>query len=498
MTDTVNFHYHTCTLPLTPTRGKLAPISGSIDLHDASPLAAAIRELREETQLNPDDKDLTLHLQGKLFSIEDHAIGRKWTVHPFSWLLKDRHAKDRIAIDWEHSGFEWLPPEDILSGKHEHDSVPNLAESLWRVWLGCGSIFGSTVGNPAGTRLSDCLSKLQSDHESGAKVMTTHALQYLGEIVSLCDGASELLPGMDLWKQTRMIAWHLIYNGRESMNAAIATTLLRCLETLLPYQNDKKALTDAIERYSESRQAASQQIGEAFAGWLREYLESHGRTVGGQDAAVRILTLSSSSTILSSLQAAIRKYPDLHFDIRILESRPRCEGAKLAQNLVQHDRVPANLHVTVATDASAALLARDLDLLLLGADRISSDGHVSNKTGSWPAVLSAKALALKEGREHDMKVVVLSDMEKICKPAPLDAHKEEDNDPEEVVRTWEYFGVAKVTGNSCIDVRNTYFEWVPPDEIDVYLSEQGPISTEQIRKQALYIEQLENGLLDDI
>ena len=484
---------------IDPTRGKLAPISGSIDAHDSSPLDAAIRELREETQLNPDGKELALHLQGKPFNIEDHAIGRKWTVHPFSWLLKDPRAKDRIQIDWEHSSFSWLSPEAILSGKHEHESVPNLAESLWRVWLGSGGTFGTTDGNSAGKRLRSCLEKLQNDHESGAKLMASHVLQYLGEIVSLCDGESEFtLSRTDLWKQTRMIAWHLIYNGRESMNAAIATTLLRCLKTLEPYRNDKKTLTDAIERYSESRRAASQQIDEVFAGWLTEYLDSHGRPLGGQDAAVRILTLSSSSTILSSLQTAIRKYTDLHFDIRILESRPRCEGASLAQNLLQNDHVPANLHVTVATDASAALVARDLDLLLLGADLISHDGHVSNKTGSWPAVLSAKAVARRQGREGDVKVVVLSEMEKICKPAPVDAHKEEENDPEEVLLAWECFGIAKAKRHSCIDVRNTYFEWVPPDEIDVYISEQGPLSREQIRKQALYVEQLERELFDDI
>lgn len=82
-------------------------------------------------------------------------------------------------------------------------------------------------------------------------------------------------------------------------------------------------------------------------------------------------------------------------ELRILESRPLFEGASLASSLLsqfksQFPQGTKNLEVKIYTDASAAHAATGVDLVLLGADRISSTKGVSNKTGSLPAVLSAK------------------------------------------------------------------------------------------------------------
>jgi translation initiation factor 2B subunit (eIF-2B alpha/beta/delta family) len=69
------------------------------------------------------------------------------------------------------------------------------------------------------------------------------------------------------------------------------------------------------------------------------------------------------------------------------------------------------LQLTVYTDASAALASKEVDFVLLGADRISDSGSVSNKTGSLPAVLSARHVC------PVAKVLVLSELEKVAAPS---------------------------------------------------------------------------------
>ncbi|KAG4432717.1 hypothetical protein IFR05_011795 [Cadophora sp. M221] len=72
------------------------------------------------------------------------------------------------------------------------------------------------------------------------------------------------------------------------------------------------------------------------------------------------------------------------------------------------------LEITIATDVSVALMAKDVDFVLLGTDRINEGGDVSNKTGSYPAVLCAQALSYIS--PVTVKVVVLSGIEKVAKP----------------------------------------------------------------------------------
>jgi 8-oxo-dGTP pyrophosphatase MutT (NUDIX family) len=90
-------------LTLTPHRHHLAPISGTIDPADASPLAAAWREIAEETTLTP--ASLSLLRQGKSYTFRDPSVSREWTVFPFLFRLRTPADEQRIRIDWEHEGW---------------------------------------------------------------------------------------------------------------------------------------------------------------------------------------------------------------------------------------------------------------------------------------------------------------------------------------------------------------------------------------------------------
>jgi methylthioribose-1-phosphate isomerase len=71
------------------------------------------------------------------------------------------------------------------------------------------------------------------------------------------------------------------------------------------------------------------------------------------------------------------------------ETRPYLQGARLTAWELQRDRVP----VTVITDSmSGHLMQRgEIDLVVVGADRIAANGDVANKIGTYTLAVLAKA-----------------------------------------------------------------------------------------------------------
>ncbi len=70
------------------------------------------------------------------------------------------------------------------------------------------------------------------------------------------------------------------------------------------------------------------------------------------------------------------------------ETRPFLQGARLTAWELARDRIP----VTVITDNMAGhLMARgEVDLVVVGADRIAANGDVANKIGTYPVALLAR------------------------------------------------------------------------------------------------------------
>lgn len=100
---------------------KWAGISGYIE-PGINPLTQALQEIGEEAGLNP--SQVTLEQQGEPLRLTDPIQKRNWVVHPFRFRVADR---ELVTIDWEHSQFCWLDPEEIAA----YDTVPG----LYAVWL---------------------------------------------------------------------------------------------------------------------------------------------------------------------------------------------------------------------------------------------------------------------------------------------------------------------------------------------------------------------------
>jgi methylthioribose-1-phosphate isomerase len=72
----------------------------------------------------------------------------------------------------------------------------------------------------------------------------------------------------------------------------------------------------------------------------------------------------------------------------VSETRPRLQGAKLTAWELAHHGVP---HTLIVDSAGAALMRqRRVDLVLVGADRVTRNGDVCNKIGTYEKALAAK------------------------------------------------------------------------------------------------------------
>ncbi|KAE8359508.1 hypothetical protein BDV27DRAFT_136002 [Aspergillus caelatus] len=472
-------------------RHHLAPISGSIDPDDPNPLAAAWRELCEETNLTP--SDLSFWRTGKPFTFSDPSIGREWTVHPFAFRLKDPaeggQGEEAIRTDWEHEGWQWYDPRTVLEDE-SLTTVPRLQDSLKRVW------FESTTNERAGRALATGLERLRADHESGAHELTAIALTVFRDFIVYTQTHLDA----EWWAMIRMAAWHLIKNGRESMGAATQNAVLSVLAEIEDIMEQKTGAEQKWDRilalidfHLRNRADTAQQVKQSFI----SYLQSHFLSGGTQKDRLTMLTISSSSTIRDSILEAYDALGIQTLELRVLESRPLFEGASLASSILSTFKSQSNspdkrLHITMYTDASAALAAKDVDIVLLGADRISATKGVSNKTGSLPLVLSAKHVT------PSVRVVVLSDIEKVNGTAGIiNDELAEGNDSFEVSSAWRSDGVKGVQvlengmrgrkseqENSSVTVENNYFEWVPLDMVDAFICEEGVLEKDSIQEKS--------------
>lgn len=440
-------------------------------------------------------QDIELWRQGKPYSFSDPSIGRQWTVHPFSFRLKGRKEGGKgeaaIKIDWEHEEWKWYDPKEVVDDD-QFGGVPRLVESLRRVY------FELDMNEKASSALQSGLEQLKTDHSSGSHELTTLALKAFRDVLVHLQGDP------NWWATTLMTAWHLWKNGRESMGSATLNAFLGVLadidniKTRGPeYQWDR--ILTAVYHHLERRRETASHIKEAFNVYLHSDFLPKIQTWGKDK--ITLLTLSASSTIRNSILDAFISLPVSHLDLRILESRPLFEGASMAASLLLEfeSKFPPSsgkhLQISVYTDAAAALAAKDVDFVLLGADRISSSGSVSNKTGSLPAVLCAKHIS------PEAKVLVFSGLEKVAEPGAEDDHQPEENDPMEVISPWVDTGVkgvgtlqerirgTKKESSSCVvEVKNVYFEWVDANMIDAFITEEGAMGATDIHNKALEVQ----------
>jgi translation initiation factor eIF-2B subunit delta len=166
-----------------------------------------------------------------------------------------------------------------------------------------------------------------------------------------------------------------------------------------------------------------------------------------------VITLSESSIIE---EVIIQAYAAKKVSrVIIAESRPLCEGLHFANKLIK-----IGIPVTVIVDAALGFFCKDVDLAIVGADTIQSDGSVINKVGTYTLALAC----------HDLKkpLYVACDTLKFSKTRnPNNLIKIETKPPEEIV------DLASLPG---ADIKNIYFDVTPLKYLTCIVTEKGVIS----------------------
>ncbi len=103
-------------------QGRWAGVSGYVE---TTPDEQALTEIKEETNLQPED--LQLLKKGEVMTVEDEELGVRWLVHPYLFHINDR---SKIRTDWEHLESRWISPKDIV----DFTTVPRLKEALDSVY----------------------------------------------------------------------------------------------------------------------------------------------------------------------------------------------------------------------------------------------------------------------------------------------------------------------------------------------------------------------------
>jgi methylthioribose-1-phosphate isomerase len=179
----------------------------------------------------------------------------------------------------------------------------------------------------------------------------------------------------------------------------------RGAETLRRTRPTAQDLFYAIRRVLEAvRQVSSvvqaRQVAVETATWLADENAAAGEAIGQYGAALiadgaRVLTHCNAGWLafvdwgsaLAPVYAAARQGKKLF--VFADETRPRCQGASLTAWELQGEGIP---HAIIADNAAGYFMRRgEVDLVIVGSDRIAANGDVANKIGTYEKAVCAAA-----------------------------------------------------------------------------------------------------------
>jgi methylthioribose-1-phosphate isomerase len=169
------------------------------------------------------------------------------------------------------------------------------------------------------------------------------------------------------------------------------------------------------------------------------------------------LATAGTGTALGVVRAAV----EAGRRVRVLadETRPSPQGARLTAWELARDGIP----VTVVTDGMAAHLMRsgEVDLVVVGADRIAANGDVANKIGSYGLAVLA--------REHGLPFYVAAPLSTLDLATPSgDGIQIEERGREEVAT----FAGRPVVPEG-VPVRHPAFDVTPARLVSAIVTERG-------------------------
>jgi methylthioribose-1-phosphate isomerase len=229
----------------------------------------------------------------------------------------------------------------------------------------------------------------------------------------------------------------------------------------------------AIGETTEDGDAVATALHDEAMGIVAEATEDHGRLAEAglailprpEGRALQVLSHCNTGplaagqygTALGVVQAA--HYAERPIHVWVDETRPYLQGARLTTWELGQAGVP---HTLIPDMASGAVMARgDVDVVLVGADRIAANGDTANKIGTYTlAVLAAR---------HGIPFIFCAPLSSVDLEAPDgSAIPIEDRSGDEVS---SFRGMAVAPPGTA--VHNPAFDVTPADLITAIVTEEG-------------------------
>lgn len=293
-------------------------------------------------------------------------------------------------------------------------------------------------------KISTLLSELKQDNTSGANELIDKALAIIRNQLD-----SYEIENADKTKEIYNLSKEII-DSRPSM-APLINTIGYLIHDLIIIT--KSNLLERLNQFEVDKLGRLKALEQSF----NKFLMSQKKEI------LKILLISYSSTI-NKLLTINRHYP---FELYILESRPLCEGHKVAELLSSYFKT----HLII--DAAMGKFIDNIDLVLIGVDSILKNGSIINKIGTYPLSVLADSksidvYAVADSFKYNLKSHY--DQKIIIEEKPI----------EEIYN--------KELTNDLLKVHNLYFDITPSEYITGIISDLGILSIKE------FLEEVNNSL----
>jgi methylthioribose-1-phosphate isomerase len=159
-----------------------------------------------------------------------------------------------------------------------------------------------------------------------------------------------------------------------------AQDLFYGIQRVLDGTGKGRSALEVAQEVADDYEAACRAIGERGESLIRNGMRLNTHCNAGWLATV------DWGTATAPMYAAKRRGRD--FFVWVDETRPRCQGSRLTAYELGQEGIP---HAVIPDSAAGALMARgEIDMVIVGSDRIAMNGDVANKIGTYASAVVAK------------------------------------------------------------------------------------------------------------
>ncbi len=283
--------------------------------------------------------------------------------------------------------------------------------------------------------------KIRDLEIQGAEDVAEHGLRALAK-------AAESLDEEDFIKQFNKNTEKIV--GARPTEPALrngVNFVFRSIKSASDSEDAAKAVKKAVKNYIESLEEATEKIVEIGSKRIKD-----GQT---------IFTHCHSNTVTSVLKSAFK---EKDFSVICTETRPRYQGRITAKELLD-----AGIEVTMIVDNAARSFINDADLVMTGADAVTSDGYVVNKIGT-----SMIGLAAKEARTSFCVACQTFKFDPVTLMGEYEPIEQRDSD-----EVWE-------GAPHNLKILNPAFDFTPPEYVNFMITDEGiitPYDTDRIIRE---------------